>query len=207
MVATNSRAHPRLLIHRSRADGPDLHSADGVRMTSPLRTAWDLARRLSLEEAVVAVDALARVGGFVPDDLLARRRDQPGARGVRGLDEVVALSDPRAESPPETRLRVLLRRAGLPAPEVQYRVEDEHGFVVARVDLAYPAAKLAIEYDGSTHFDRRQTDRDRDRDLELGDLGWDTMRFGSVDLETGPQTARRVTRRLEARMPQFIPPR
>jgi very-short-patch-repair endonuclease len=119
---------------------------------------------------------------------------------VRGLDEVVALSDSRAESPPETRLRVLLRRAGLPAPEVQYRVEDEHGFVVARVDLAYPAAKLAIDYDGSTHFDRRQTDRDRDRDLELGDLGWDTMRFGSLDLETGPQTVRRVTRRLEARM-------
>jgi very-short-patch-repair endonuclease len=42
----------------------------------------------------------------------------------------------------------------LPAPEVQYHVVDEYGFVLARVDLAYPAARLAIEYDGATHFNR-----------------------------------------------------
>lgn len=215
MVATNSRAHPRLLIHRGSASGPDLHAADPltrdsrvagpragdeVRMTSAFRTAWDLARRLPLEEAVVAVDALARVGGFAPAELLVRRAEQPGARGVRGLAEVVALADPRAESPPETRLRLLLHRAGLPRPEVQFRVEDEYGFVVARVDLAYPDAKLAIEYDGSTHFDHRRALRDRDRDLELGDLGWDTMRFGRDDLEARPRTMGRIARRLEVRI-------
>lgn len=199
LAATNSRAHPRLLVHRGGASGVDLHVADGIRMTSAFRTAWDLARRLPLEEAVVAVDALARVGGFAPTDLLARRAEESGARGVRGLTEVVALADPRAESPPETRLRLLLHRAGLPAPAVQYRIVDEHGFVVARVDLAYPAAKLAIEYDGSTHFDHRRVLRDRDRDLELGDLGWDTMRFGRDDLEARPRTVRRITTRLEAR--------
>jgi very-short-patch-repair endonuclease len=160
---------------------------------------------LPLEDAVVAVDALARIGRFDPRVLLARRAEQSGARGVRGLDEVVGLADPRAESPPETRLRLMLRSAGLAVPEVQYRVEDEHGFVVTRVDLAYPEAKLAIEYDGSTHFDRGRALRDRDGDLELGDLGWDTMRFGSIDLETRPQTVRRVTRRLEARMSTLGP--
>jgi very-short-patch-repair endonuclease len=199
MVTTNSRAHPRLVIHRGRAEGDDVHTVDGVRMTTASRTAWDLARRLPLEDAVVAVDALARVGRFAPGDLLTRRGAQPGARGVRGLDDVVALADPRAESPPETRLRLLLHRAGLPRPEVQFRVEDEYGFVVTRVDLAYPDVKLAIEYDGSTHFDRRGALRVRDRDLELGDLGWDTMRFGRDDLEAGLRTVGRVRRRLEAR--------
>lgn len=199
MVATNSRAHPRLLVHRGSASGRDLHVADGIRMTSAFRTAWDLARRLPLEEAVVAVDALARVGGFAPADLLARRAEQSGARGVRGLTEVVALADPRAESPPETRLRLLLHRAGLPAPAVQYRIVDEHGFVVARVDLAYPDQKLAIDYDGSSHVDRRRVLSDRQRDLELADFGWDTMRLGQDDLDTRPQTVRRVTRRLESR--------
>jgi very-short-patch-repair endonuclease len=199
MVATNSRAHPRLRIHRGRADGADVRIVDGIRMTSALRTAWDLARRLTVEDAVVAVDALARIGRFPPADLLARRAEQPGARGVRRLAEVIALADPGAESPPESRLRVMLCQAGLPVPKVQYPVEDEHGFVVARVDLAYPDVKLAIEYDGSTHFDRGRTLRDRERDLELGDLGWETMRFGSLDLETRPQTVRRVVRRLESR--------
>ncbi|HEY9414781.1 MAG TPA: DUF559 domain-containing protein [Pseudonocardia sp.] len=199
LVATNSRAHAGLLVHRGRCEGTDVHVARGVRMTSARRTAWDLARRLPLEDAVVVVDSLARVGRFEPDHLLERRAEQPGARGVLGLAEVVALADPRAESPPETRLRLLLHRAGLPAPEVQYRIEDEYGFVVARVDLAYPDVKLAIEYDGSLHFDHRRTLRDRQRDLELADLGWDTMRLGQDDLEARPQTVRRVTRRLESR--------
>lgn len=199
IVATNSRSHPRLLIHRGRVEDTDLHIDNGIRMTSAPRTAWDLARRLPLEEAVVALDALARAGRFAPTGLLARHAEQPGARGVRKLAEVVALADPRAESPPETRLRLLLCRAGLPRPEVQYRIEDEYGFVVARVDLAYPEVKLAIEYDGSAHFDRRRALRDRDRDLELGDLGWDTMRFGADDLEARPRTARRVAGRLRAR--------
>jgi very-short-patch-repair endonuclease len=115
------------------------------------------------------------------------------------LPGVVALADPRAESPGETRLRVLLRRAGLPTPEVQYRVLDEHGFVLGRVDLAYPAAKLAIEYDGASHLAALRVLRDRRRDRELADLGWETMRLGRDDLDTGPQTVQRVERALARR--------
>lgn len=95
-------------------------------------------------DAVVAVDALARHSGFGPDALLARRAAEPGARGGRRLDRVVALADPRAESVMESRLRLLLVLAGLPAPEVQYPVVDPYGFVIARIDLAYPQAKLAL---------------------------------------------------------------
>jgi len=56
----------------------------------------------------------------------------------------------------ESRLRVGLVRAGLPAPLVQFVITDEYDFPLARVDLAYPAAKLAIEYDGAHHFDARR---------------------------------------------------
>ncbi|MDT7558652.1 MAG: hypothetical protein QOI68_3122, partial [Pseudonocardiales bacterium] len=59
LLATNSRPHPGLLIHRGTATGADLTVVGDVRVTSPLRTAWDLARRLPLVEAVVVVDALA----------------------------------------------------------------------------------------------------------------------------------------------------
>jgi very-short-patch-repair endonuclease len=207
LVATNSRPHPRLRIRRGRASGADLTVVEGVRVTSPSRTAWDLARRLPVVDAVVALDALARVGGFAPADLLARASAEPRSRGVRRLADVVAQADPRAESPPETRLRLLLRGAGLPVPEVQYQVRDEYGFVLARVDLAYPAARLAIEYDGSGHLDPRRTLRDRQRDLELADLGWDTMRLGQDDLDTPPQTAHRVARRLEQRAALWGPAR
>jgi SAM-dependent methyltransferase len=67
-----------------------------------------------------------------------------------------------AESPPETRLRVALVRAGL-QPVVQHVVTDEHGFALARADLAYPDARLAVEYDGADHFDKMRAERDRFR--------------------------------------------
>ncbi len=207
LVSMNARPHPGLRIHRGRVGGADLAMVDGIRVTSPARTAWDLARRLPVVDAVVALDALARVGGFAPADLLARASAEPRCRGVRRLVEVVAQADPRAESPPETRLRLLLRGGGLPVPEVQYQVRDEYGFVLARVDLAYPAIRLAIEYDGAGHLDPRRTLRDRRRDLELADLGWDTMRLGADDLDTPPETVRRVSRRLEQRSALMQPVR
>jgi hypothetical protein len=228
LLATNSRPHPGLLIHRGTATGADLTVVGDLRVTSPLRTAWDLARRLPLVEAVVVVDALAggvagsggsgvaggdpaagtgavtgggaAAGGFAPAELLARRAAEPGARGSRRLAEAVALADPRAESPPETRLRVALVRAGLPRPEVQFPVLDEYGFELARADLAYPAAKLAIEYDGSTHFEPSRARRDRERDGELAGIGWQTLRLAADDVGIGMlQTTQRAARLLELR--------
>lgn len=201
LSAHDVRHHRGLLVHRGRAAPGDIAEAGGCRVTSPECTAWDLARRLPLTEAVVAVDALARCGGFEPAALLARRGREPGARGCRGIDRVVALADPRSESVMESALRLLLVLAGLPAPEVQYPVVDPYGFVIARIDLAYPRAKLALEYDGNNHFTDLRSRRDRRRDLNIADLGWHTMRFTRDDVEGNPpQTPQRVRTMLERRL-------
>jgi len=193
LVPGYMRAHTGLLVRFGTPTGCDVVEADGCRVTAPLRTAWDLARRLPLIEAVVAVDALAHGRAFAPADLVAKCAAQRGARGCRSVAAVVAWADPRAESPMESRLRVRLVRAGLPKPAVQYEVRDEYGFVLARVDLAYPDAKLAIEYDGATHFDRNRADLDRRRDATLASHGWETLRVVRDDVESGmPQIARHV---------------
>lgn len=187
LVRGHVRRHPGLRITRGEASGPDLWTVRGCRVTSPLRSAWELARRLDLTEGVVALDALAARGGFPPNALLDRRDAAPGTRGSRRLDSVVALADPRAESPMESRLRMLLVLAGLPCPEVQFTlVDDRH--VIARFDLAYPAARLAIEYDGEGHVD----DLDRRRDIRTGRLGWYTARFTKRDVAVPDATARSV---------------
>jgi very-short-patch-repair endonuclease len=77
-------------------------------------------------------------------------------------------------------------------------VVDEYGFVLARVDLAYPDFKLAIEYDGSTHYTRYQSERDRQRDVVLAGYGWLTIRFGRNALGAA-QTAWQVRDALIAR--------
>lgn len=184
LVPGTCRRHPGLAVRYGRPDAADVTEVGGCRVTSPLRTAWDLCRRLDATEAVVALDALARAGRFAPADLLARRDDEPGARGCRRLDAVVAAADPCAESPPETRLRLQLIRAGLPRPEVQFEIRDEFGFVLARTDLAYPGPRVAIEYDGATHFTRQRREADLQRDTTLAGYGWQTLRVGRHDIGT-----------------------
>lgn len=90
-----------------------------------------------------------------------------------------------AESPKETETRLLLTGAGLPEPMIQF-VVSAHGRFVARVDLAYPQWRVAIEYEGDGH----RTDRDqwrvdirRQRDLE--DLGWIVIRVTELDVRDG----------------------
>jgi very-short-patch-repair endonuclease len=200
LVPRHVRAHPQLVVRQGRADGPDRWSVRGCAVTSPERTAWDLARGLPLEEAVVALDCLARRGRFAPAALLDRMISQPGARGCTHLRDIVELANPLAESAMETRLRLLLVRSGLPVPVVQHELVCD-GRVVARFDLAYPRARLAIEYDGSMHDDRL----DRRRDLRTGQLGWYTARFTASDLRRPATTVETVRRLFAVRMHRLEP--
>ena len=195
LVQREQRTHPGLLVRRGDVLPPERRTAYGCTVTSPLRTAYDLARRLPLIEAVVAVDALGD-RAFDPADLLRRR--ERGARGGRRLDQVVALADPRAESPMETRTRLMLVLAGLPAPVVQHEVFDARGRLVARFDLAYPEAMLAIEYDGAGHAGLGYDDRLRD--IRTGALGWHTIRLTAADLgRRRPETLASIRAQLTSR--------
>ncbi|MBO0808612.1 MAG: DUF559 domain-containing protein [Actinobacteria bacterium] len=84
---------------------------------------------------------------------------------------------------------------------MQYRIVDEHGFVLARADLAYSEAKLAIEYDGRTHLDPIQTERDRQRDAELAAHGWQTLRLGRDRLQALPRTLHTIRTMRALRLP------
>jgi hypothetical protein len=83
----------------------------------------------------------------------------------------------------ETRVRLLLVRAGLPCPEVNRDVFDLAGSWLAPPDLSYPALKIAIEYDGDHHrTDRKQWRRDRARDANLREAGWIVITLTADDV-------------------------
>jgi hypothetical protein len=91
-----------------------------------------------------------------------------------------ALQDVRvgARSPRETRLRLLLVRAGLPEPMINWTLLDSDGEFVAEVDLAYPRYRVCPEYDGRVHAeDSRQFARDADRWDRIRAEGWDHIRI------------------------------
>lgn len=182
LVPTPLRAGPvhGLRIHTSALDEAEVTTVGGLRVTDRRRTCWDLAQWLDPVEAVVLVDRMLATGRVTRDELLAYADGLQGRRGHQRFSRVVDLADPRAESPPESRLRVRLTLAGLPAPEVQYSVRRD-GVFVGRVDLAWPELRIAIEYEGAHHSgSREQLEHDRARINALTRAGW-TVLFVTAD--------------------------
>ena len=112
------REQPGLTVHRDLLADDEVTDAAGLLTTTALRTARDLARWLPTVEAVVAMDALARVGRFAPGAVLQIHSCYPRARWRRRVPGVIALCDTRAESPMESRSRLVLTLRGLPRPEL-----------------------------------------------------------------------------------------
>lgn len=83
----------------------------GIPATTPARTAFDLGRRKGLTAAVIYLDALANATGLTPRAVGALAARHPGARGSVRLRRVIELMDCGAESPQETRTRLLLVRS------------------------------------------------------------------------------------------------
>lgn len=203
-------AHPAMIIdtnHRAcrgvRAWGGAISDDEicriaGIPVTSPARTALDLARRLPLDAAVPAVDALANAAHLklADVDLLVER--YRGGRGLVAARAALDLVDGGAQSPRETRLRLQLIRAGLPRPQTQIAVHGDYGELAAVFDMGWEDAKVAVEYDGDHHrTSRRQFHRDIERMEAAQHLGWIVVRVTAAD--TAGSVIRRVQRALARR--------
>ncbi|GAB7191847.1 DUF559 domain-containing protein [Kineococcus sp. NUM-3379] len=141
-----------------------------------LRMAFDLTSRAPLPDAVASLDAVVRAG-LVDVQALRRYLDALRDPGVRWARRAAELCDPRAESRPESVLRVVCVLAGIPVtPQVVVR---NGGRVVARVDLGVVGRRVAIEYDGGWHALREQLEVDRRRLGELREAGWEVVHVTS----------------------------
>ncbi|MGY1839596.1 MULTISPECIES: DUF559 domain-containing protein [unclassified Modestobacter] len=167
-------------VHRAALTPADVARHDGVPVTTPRRTAWDVAALEPLATAVATLDAMVRAGTVDPADLAQLLERGTGRWGVVRVRRAFALVDPRAESAPESRVRVALVVAGLqPVPQYEVRVA---GRFLARTDLAFPEARLAVEYEGAHHFDGTQIARDDARIRCLEAAGWRVIRLSATDL-------------------------
>jgi very-short-patch-repair endonuclease len=180
------RSQAGLRVTRSRLEPVELWRRGGLPVTSPLRTAFDLARAPDLITAVAGLDAMLFRRAIKPDafrEYLARHRRWTGVgQAARALD--LARAD--AESPMETRLRLAIVLSGLPEPVVQYDVLNSRGVFVARLDLAYPKKRIGLEYDGDHHRERDNFRHDAVRLNRLRLLGWTVLRFTADDVFHNP---------------------
>jgi G:T-mismatch repair DNA endonuclease (very short patch repair protein) len=151
------------------------------RATNGLRTALDIARREPLLDAVPALDVLLARAIVSRRELVEVAAAQRRARGGLRAHRAVELSSPFAESQPESKVRVLLAEAGLVAVP-QHVVRDGDGRFVARVDLAFPEHRVAVEYDGAWHGRPGQLTEDRRRLNGLVAAGWTVVHVTAADL-------------------------
>jgi hypothetical protein len=164
----------------------EIQQIAGIPATTPARTALDLACRYPVGKAVAAIDALARATDLKVVDVESLAERYRGRRGIRRARIALSLVDPGAESPRETWLRLLLIRAGFPAPQTQIPVYDGYGAVVAVLDMGWEDLKLAVEYEGDHHrTDRRQFYRDIRRAEAVAELGWLDVRITAEDTPGG----------------------
>ena len=158
----------------------DITEVLGVPVTTPTRTAFDLARRKDLIEAVVGIDAMLNRGGCD----LAELRDYTAThrkwRYVRTVDEALTHAEPLSESPMETRQRMRFVLAGLPRPRAQTPVADASGRVFAYIDNGYEQYRVGADYDGEYHGE--QWRHDLERQERIRDQDWWHRRFTSLHI-------------------------
>ncbi|MBO0595368.1 hypothetical protein I2485_11075 [Nesterenkonia sp. E16_7] len=184
--------------HRVSAGAQNVTTRGGVRVSSPGRTWLDLASLCSVRELIILGDQLVRLPyqrfesrrepHTTPEELAAlvdRSRGVPGRRRCLAALTWVRVG---ADSIQETLLRLALIRAGLPEPELQVPAQPGHRWS-PRADLGYPVRKIAIQYEGDTHFTPQQQRADQRRDNIFLAEGWKVLRFNSEDSREGFQRA------------------
>ncbi|WGX94191.1 DUF559 domain-containing protein [Nocardioides sp. L-11A] len=175
----------------------DVVELDGLRVTSPIRTALDLGCHLHRRDAFAAMCLLARLHGFTSADLASELPRYRRRRGVLQCRPLTALVEPRVESHREAWVLLEILDEGLPRPESQWWIEID-GVPTYRLDFAYPSARVCVEYDGEEFHDLIDEQREYDiaRRRWLREHGWVVIVVKRGDFSGTART--RWIRRLEA---------
>jgi very-short-patch-repair endonuclease len=172
----------------------------GIRLSAPVQVFLEMATLVNLVELVVIGDALVRQKRVSPEQLVAAAAAFTG-RGAVLARRAASFVRRGVDSAMETRLRMLIVLAGLPEPQVNFKIYYSNGELRYRFDLSYPALLLAVEYDGRQHRDDLdQWDSDLDRDDWLDDHEWRMVKVFSRGIYKEPaRTLERVRKAIVSR--------
>lgn len=201
---SGGRRGSRVHVHSAPLDPDEIVVVGGVAVTSLARTLVDLARQVPFEQAVVTADAALHrhlTDRAALDAALERRPRWPGLPAAR---RALAFADPRSLNPGESRSRVAIARAGLPAPVPQWEVRTRSGLFVGEVDFGWPWLRTVGEFDGRLKYGRGlrpgqdptevlYAEKVREDALRAEDLG--VVRWGWTDLTRFAPVAQRLRER------------
>lgn len=178
--------------------GPDRAVLREIAMTSRLRTFVDLGTSLPVDDLIAIGDHLVRTPRpslegravpYVPLDTLRTAVRSFRGRGARRLQAVVDQVRVSADSPAETSLRLALSRKGLPDAVLNGTLRSEDGTWLGEPDMAWPAWRVCVEYDGRHHRTAAQQAKDVQRGERRRVAGWVELIITAADMKEGAESA------------------
>lgn len=192
-AAVPRRKHVR--GRRLRLDEGDIVMLEGVAVTSMARTWLDLASIFDVDDLVVVADYLvsehnrnfgpARKAKVPLDELRAYITSKSRVPGLGTCRKALVLVRVGVDSPPESRLRLVLQRAGLPEFHPNYPICDPSGHPRVWTDLGCPEFRTCVEYEGTHHLSPEQQASDHDRDYTTSSLLWHQAKINKTDMQRG----------------------
>ena len=141
-------------VHTAPLRPEEIVDVDGIAVTSAARMIVDTARHAPFTGSVVIADAALQAGLVDPAALGHALEHARGRPGVADARRVVAFAQPGGHSVGESRSRVLLDRAGLPSPVLQWPVRDAAERHIGTTDFAWPDLGVVGEFDGVAKYGR-----------------------------------------------------
>lgn len=175
-------------VHVRALEPASLTAIEGLPVTTPAQTLFDLATMLGTEQLTKIANEAFVQRLVTTDDLhatLGRNRSRKGASGFRRMLARIDPEGRRIRSPLEARFNAFLRERGFPPWESNARIEV--GGETIEPDVLWRRQRVAVEADGrDPHLAPLTFASDRRRDRRLRVEGWEPVRVTTVDLDDRP---------------------
>ncbi len=191
--AVRGRITTNAVQHNAKLTTGSIWLRDGREVVAPARAILEVACSIGFEPALVIADEALRTGLVSPRALEFALCDAEHWPGSPAAKQVVDFSDGLSESVGESRLRMLMDQYGLPAPTLQAPMLRD-GVVFARVDFLFPMFRTVVEFDGMVKYgdDPAVLVREKRREDDIRELGYQVVRVTWSDLATPAQTIARI---------------
>lgn len=171
----------RLVVHEWPLPEDHLDIAP-VRVTNVRRSWVDVARVQGPVSAVIAGDQLLRGERATVSELTDTISDMRPGHHLQRAVSALALLDGRRETPLESESACYFASCGLPSPEWQIDIRDEHGFI-GRVDCAWDGTRVVGEADGRLKYTTSDDlYREKRREDRIRATGREVIRWSHADL-------------------------
>jgi very-short-patch-repair endonuclease len=175
----------KVRVHRTLLSPQATTTSLGLSITTRTETLLDCIGWLPIDPAQTLLDRAFQQSWLQRDQIQRRLDSQPGRWGNRQLAYLLRHTRPGAEAESERRLQKLLDAAGITGWTGNFWLNVPGGSF--RLDVAFPAAKIAVEVDGwAFHRTKDRRDRDMVKANALSAAGWRLLTFSWEDVTQRP---------------------